>query len=400
MGSPRDDIERALEEAKRAREEAERLRKDALQQAERLRNSAREDARRARDEARGLREQARRARHEERRLQREVHRHGPGTPGGDQPPGADALFQDDLPGAARAEQAFALEGVRHIEIDQTAGRLTIRACVGDETPGVVTSGNKSAPALDVQRDGDRLRIAIKVSAGWLFRRRQGVTTVVRLAGGFASVKVDAGYGDTEIRDVTAEDLKINVGAGNVSTHATRGTLDANVGAGKLSVHGHAGLARCDTGTGDILLDIAVLAEGDYKVDVGLGRAEVRLPEGGQVFVKASSGIGKSRIDYPSAGEGAPTRLKLNTGIGEVTVRIRNPNDAPPVRAMGTPRPQRGARGAQPIRRGEAEELRVLQMLEQGRITPQEAADLIAALQGTTPRLREEDAGDELAPEDV
>jgi hypothetical protein len=43
------------------------------------------------------------------------------------------------------------------------------------------------------------------------------------------------------------------------------------------------------------------------------------------------------------------------------------------------RPQRGALA----RRREAEELRVLQLLEQGRITSQEAAELIAALQGTT-----------------
>ncbi|MBE0609103.1 MAG: hypothetical protein IH609_06975, partial [Dehalococcoidia bacterium] len=35
------------------------------------------------------------------------------------------------------------------------------------------------------------------------------------------------------------------------------------------------------------------------------------------------------------------------------------------------------------RRRESEELRVLQMLEQGKITPQDAADLIAALRGST-----------------
>ncbi|WP_423242392.1 SHOCT-like domain-containing protein [Tepidiforma thermophila] len=49
----------------------------------------------------------------------------------------------------------------------------------------------------------------------------------------------------------------------------------------------------------------------------------------------------------------------------------------PARAARPPRPP--ARAAD--RRREAEELRVLQLLEQGRITPQEAADLIAALRG-------------------
>jgi hypothetical protein len=49
----------------------------------------------------------------------------------------------------------------------------------------------------------------------------------------------------------------------------------------------------------VLLDIAELATGEYKVDVGLGRAEVR-PAGGEVAIKASSGLGKTRVEYPSA----------------------------------------------------------------------------------------------------
>jgi hypothetical protein len=44
-----------------------------------------------------------------------------------------------------------------------------------------------------------------------------------------------------------------------------------------------------------------------------------------------------------------------------------------------------------VRRREAEELRVLQLLEQGRISSQEAADLIAALQGAAPPVAEDEA---------
>jgi type IV secretory pathway ATPase VirB11/archaellum biosynthesis ATPase len=56
-----------------------------------------------------------------------------------------------------------------------------------------------------------------------------------------------------------------------------------------------------------------------------------------------------------------------------------------VKPAGQPRPQRGSgRGvAATARRREGEEMRVLQMLEQGKITPQDAADLIAALQGSS-----------------
>jgi hypothetical protein len=399
MAEPRDEIERALEEARNAREEADRLRRDALHEAERLRDAARDEGRRAREDARRLREEARRVRESERRLRHESRHFGPGVPqppfGPPPIPGRGAHRDSsgdsgDSPGGVRAEQTFNVEGVNHVTIEQTAGRITIRACAADESPGVVTSGAKSAPQLDVRREGDRLVIEIHLAKGWLFRRKQGATTIVRLPGeGLASLKVDAGYGDLDLRDISAGELHIGVGAGVVSTYGTRGTLEANVAAGKLSVHGHAGLARCDTGTGDVLLDIAEVVPGEYRVDVGLGRAEVRLPEGQQVHIRTSSGIGKSRIEYPGAGEDAPTRVRLSTGIGEAIVKTRDGAE-PPARPAGSARPQRSSRSAPPIRRREAEELRVLQMLEQGRITPQDAADLIAALQGAAPRATDED----------
>jgi hypothetical protein len=268
----------------------------------------------------------------------------------------------------------------------------VRPCQEGETPGLVSTANKATPEISSHREGDRLVIEVKMAKGWLFRRRQGATTVVRLGTDpLEQLRIDNGYGETEVHALEAKDMRVNVGAGQIQCILTRGSLDLNVGAGKVSVLSHAGLARCDSGTGDVLLDIAELAEGEYKVDVGLGRAEVRLPAGGQVHIKASSGIGKARIDYPSAAEGAAIRLKLNSGIGECVVKTRDAAAAAePVKPAGQPRPQRPGRSGATSRRREAEEMRVLQMLEQGKITPQDAADLIAALQGAAPRAFEDD----------
>ena len=378
MADYRDEIKSALDEARKAREEAERLRREAKVEADRLKD----EARRARDEARRLRDQARNERRQDRHSFRP-----PNPPGVPRPPHAfQSDSRDDGPGV-RAEQAFSAEGVTSVQVDQTAGKLTIRACQAEEQPGVVSTGNKSAPEINITRDGERLVIEVRLSKGWLFRRRQGATTVVRLPNtGLAQLKVDNGYGETEVQGIEAGTLRVNVGAGSIHTILTRGSLDVGVGAGKVSVLSHSGLARCDSGTGDVLLDIAELAGGEYKVDVGLGRAEVRLPAGGQVFIKAASGIGKSRIEYPNGLEGSPTTLRLNSGIGECVVKTRDVGEASaeaPVTPVGTPRPQRSGRAAAASRRREAEELRVLQMLEQGKITPQDAADLIAALQGSS-----------------
>ncbi len=363
MANSQEEIQRALDEAKRAREDAERLREDARR--------ARDEAKRLRDEARSAARNARQTLRDERRERVHAAR--------------EAAHAAEDPAGIRSEHLFSLDGIHQVVVDTTAGKVTVRRCAPEETPGVVSVGSKSSPTLEVKRDGDRLTIEVKLVKGWLFRRRQGATTVVRLDDTpLESLRLANGYGETELNGVGASDIRVNVGAGSVQCIQTRGTLDVNVGAGKISVLAHSGLARADSGTGDVVLDIAEVLPGDYRVDVGLGRAEVRLPAGERVNIRASSGIGKTRSEYPSAGDDAPTRLKLNSGIGEVIVKTRDASAQASlgVTPAGAPRPQRGARAAAERRR-ESEELRVLQMLEQGKITPQDAADLIAALRGST-----------------
>lgn len=372
----RDDAQRARDELRRAREEAHRLRREASEMARRAGREAREARRQERRESRGP--------------------HGPMPPRPPSAPFGFSAWVDDDPGGTRAEQTFALDGVRAVAIDQTAGKLTVRPCTEGETPGIVTGGGKTTPRLEVRRDGDRLIIEVHLQKAWIFRRKQGATTVVRLAPGFSDLKVDLGYGEAEVRDIECEHLKLEVGAGTISCYSVRANVDANMGAGKVSFLDHGGLVDCDTGTGDVLLDVAEAAEGEYRLDVGMGKGEVRLPAGLEVLIKASSGIGKTRIDYPGASESSPIRLKLNTGIGEISVKARDSSKGP-ARPPVQPKPQRGARAGTPVRRFEAEELRVLQMLEQGKISSQDAADLIAALRGTSAPTTEDDEQPREAP---
>jgi hypothetical protein len=401
MASPgdeaRDAAQRAQEEAARAREDARhqasRAREEAMRardEAHRIRDQARADAHRAREEAVRLRDEARKL---ERRL-REDERRARGSTARDATPDPD----DPVTGrgsGAWMEQQFTIDGVRDVSLDQTAGNLTVRMCEEGGSPGVVATNNKGAPELEVRREGDRLIVEVHMSKGWLFRRKQGPTTVVRLWEGLSNVKVNLGYGEVHVRDVVCDTLRIDVGAGATTTFATVCNLRADVSAGKLTVNGHRGLASCHSGTGDVLLDIAEVAPGDYSVDVGMGRAEVRLPEGAEVNVKTSSGIGKARSEFPSAPDTAASRLKMNTGIGEVVVRAREHVAAPagPSRPAPSAKPQRPSRPGT-VRRFEAEEMRVLQMLEQGRISSQDAADLIAALQGAAPPVENEGPGGE------
>lgn len=340
MGDAPRDPDRLLEEARRAREEADRLRRQARAEAERLKA-----------EARRIREEARR--------QRQAVR-GSKTAPPEEP-------------AARVERGLPpLDGVRSVEIDCTAGRLAVHACAPGEAPGV-TAAAKSPPELDIERTGETLRIHIKMPRGWLFRPRQGAAALVRLPPiDLRVLRITNGYGEIEAAGLAAEAVRVSTGAGAVTLLQLRGDLDVSVGAGKISILAHEGTAAAHSGTGDITLDLAAVVPGACRVDVGLGRAEVRLPRGAVVEVRATSGLGKAAVDVPSV-PGAPSVIKVNSGIGEAAVRYRAADDETPPARSASPR----AAG----HRREAEELRVLQLLEQGRITPQEAADLIAALRG-------------------
>jgi hypothetical protein len=372
--------EHDLHEQRDLAREAARLAREAARQA---RDEAREIERRLRSEAH---EAARAARHERHQSRRESSAGGRwGSPGP-----ADA--PNDEPLGAEVREDLNLDGVTSIRIDQSAGKVTVRACIEGESPGVIAASNKTPPQLIVSREGDRLDISIRQTAGWLFRRRHGATSVVRLRGNFAVLKANLGYGELQLRDLAAGDASLDVGAGSINLYSVRANVKVSVGAGRIALHDHAGLARCDTGTGDIHVDIAEAVPGEYRANAGIGRAEFLLPPGLAVHTIVNSGVGKSKVDYPSAGESAPIQLRIETGIGQVTVRARR-SDKEPAQPPPPPSARMGSFAPQRARRQESEELRVLQLLEQGRISSQEAAELLAALQGAPPPLDEDDGLD-------
>lgn len=343
----------------------------AAERSSDARDIAREAARLAREAARTARaeatEEARRIRREARRLGSEAARQGRGQARETVEPPADG---------PSSHRALDVEGVREVLVKQTAGRLTIRPCREGETPGVEISGSKSPPELSVTRDGDRLVVDVRLSLGRLFRRRRGVDTLVRLSPGFTRLDVNMAHGHLVIDDLTCDELAVDVGAGEVFLHTVRADTTIHLGAGHVVTEDHRGLVACDCGTGDVRIEVSEAKPGDYAIEVGIGQAELVLPPGLSVNPSISSGLGKSESTYPDAGEGAEITARLSTGIGRAAII---PGDTTPKAT----RTGEATRKPAASRRTESEEVRVLQLLEQGRITPQEAADLIAALQGAT-----------------
>jgi hypothetical protein len=181
------------------------------------------------------------------------------------------------------------------------------------------------------------------------------------------------HGHLVLSDVACDDVTINVGAGEVRLGGVHADTAVDVGAGHVVAERHTGLFTCDCGTGDARIEVVGAKAGEYTVDVGIGQAELVLPPGLRVHPSLSSGLGKSELNYPDAGDGAEITARVNAGIGRAALTMG--------KGPGAPHETPASRKPPASRRTESEEVRVLQLLEQGRISAQEAADLITALQG-------------------
>ncbi len=374
MADWREAVKVAKAEARRAREDADRLRQEARELEQRLRREASEAAQQGREGVRGARQSERSSARERRQQERSSRREGRAGVGG-----------------ASTERPFETAGLTAIRLNQTAGELAVRMAAEGESPGVTTRGGRTTPKIEVERSGDELRIEIRLQAGGgFFRRRQRARTEVRLDLALALLSVDLGHGELGLEGLEAEALDLHCGAGEVRVNDCRGALAADAGAGRVAIRRHRGLVRCHSGAGDLSVDIAEVVPGEYALEAGLGRAELRLPPGEAVQIEARSGIGRVRIDYPST-DAAGTSVRLAAGIGEVSVGARADDaDARAPEAAET-EPPSGARH-------EAEEGRVLQLLEQGRVSAREAAELIAALRGAPPPNPPSDDADEASAE--
>ena len=98
------------------------------------------------------------------------------------------------------------------------------------------------------------------------------------------------------------------------------------------------------------------------------------------------------MNYPDAGAGSPIVASVDAGIGEASIRERSPSDSD----GPAPKAAQGPRSAKKTDTDSrhAQELRILQMLEQGRISVSEAGELIAALHGAAQSEDEDDDADQ------
>lgn len=160
-----------------------------------------------------------------------------------------------------------------------------------------------------------------------------ITLIIPANKEFESVSMEFGAAEVKVENITAEELKLTVGAGDMILDKLFVTKKAKikVGAGEIQVK-NAELANADLECGVGELDLEGKITGDSKLKCGVGEIDLVIRDAvqedyygdlkcglGQLTFGDISISGSGKKSYGS--EGA-NRLDAECGVGEVNVKFR------------------------------------------------------------------------------
>lgn len=271
-------------------------------------------------------------------------------------PAASDLYVDTSSGSVD------IRGVSgRIRLDTGSGSATLRQCGGEI---VVDTGSGAVAADDISGD-------LNIDVG------SGAVTVVGISG---ELFVDAGSGSVNARRVGG---KVTIdSAGPVTTSETGGDLVIDATGAVRATAAGGGFAHIDT-TGSVEAEFAVAAGGRYTVEAG-GEARISVPSAARLEIKGEAQglkydlpltiqrMDDGEFDAILNGRGA----RLNVDIaGRLTML---PSDLPPAESVSAVEPVAES-GSTAVG---AEYRTIIQMVADGKITPEEADALLAAINQT------------------
>jgi len=262
---------------------------------------------------------------------------------------------------------------------QVAGDLQVQSLAGDGrirgVDGLLSLGQVGG---DLRADGLRgglaaegigadVRLGPPFSAGSVYRLNAGSDLRLRLPAD-ASLRLILRTGGRVRSDIPGLDLEEEAGE-------TRGTLGGGEATLEAQVGGHAYLRPLETEEG-----AAEPLEPDFVADLeGLGLIiETRIAEAmAELETRLEESLGRA--------DSEAVRLRVERATAKARRAAERAAERARMRAERAERRWRRASGQRPRPRREPttneERLRVLRLVEEGKITPEQAADLLAALEG-------------------
>ncbi|MFT3836553.1 MAG: hypothetical protein QM723_06120 [Myxococcaceae bacterium] len=215
-------------------------------------------------------------------------------------------------------------------------------------------------------------------------------------------KLHCDMGKLRIHGLAGCDLDVEGNAGKLELDEVRGRLKLTMHMGSIYGERVGGTFDVRTDAGSVALAIDALDEGEHFMRTSMGSVKVDLARGLDVYVDGSTTLGSVRSSYPSKRD-AKTVLRLESQLGSVRVREAGEPDDPRhgdwpdwrkwwadarevivtnVPAASEYIPPAPPEPAEPTEAQQERELstrKILEMVQDGKLTPVEAERLIRAM---------------------
>lgn len=210
---------------------------------------------------------------------------------------------------------FEPTGVERVQIDNVAGRITVRPM---ERHRLIVSVRK-------KKFSDDCKLTIE--------KESPSNVLVRVDG----PSYDECEADLDVQVPAAIDLTVNAGSGPVEVNGVEGRLNFRVGNGSLTakggfkhvegrsstgpvtVEGLSGGGRIESGSGAVQLKFSADPQGQFTLNSGTGSTTVWLPKDVRVRTELSSGTGQV-VNETKPGSKSDFSLNVTNGTGDIQVK--------------------------------------------------------------------------------
>ena len=277
-----------------------------------------------------------------------------------------------------------------LDFDVSASQLEVVPLAPGEEPRV--TWRRGSSPLDIRKIADKVFVrpvggldplsedtgVIEGAVMTLMRGGYGGEFTLHLPSAIKA-RIWTSMGQARIKGLVGCDLEVGTNAGQVELDECRGRLALKAKAGQIIGRRLGGTFAVESGAGEALLDIVQLDDGVHTVRSTMGAVKIDLAPGIDVRIESHSVMGSTRTKYPSKSD-AKAVLKLEADLGAVKVREGEPYADP---RHGDWPDWRKTWLQAPVERVSSEpqgELRtILELVQQKKISPEEAERLIAAL---------------------
>lgn len=210
-----------------------------------------------------------------------------------------------------------------IDFHADAFSVVIEPVEDGGTPRVETSHkSRKAPDIQISREGNVVRVHVGMSRGIPFIDwipwTAGSTITVRLPRNIHG-RIHTGAGTLRARDFTGCQLELATDAGTIQAERIQGNLRMMTSAGTIEGNDLAGTLDVETSAGTIDLSVVALDAGMHRVHTSAGTVRVDLARDIDVRIEANSAFGGARVKFPSSPNAAAT-LTVSSDAGTVRVR--------------------------------------------------------------------------------